>query len=419
MSARSCDVRRLRPLGVLALLLVAACSEPPGLDERPFPTLTGPFAVGVQEMEWVDAARPNPFTVTAEDVRRVAVRIWYPAEPVAAAEPALYIFDLEEFRSVHWIQGGLTLRTNAVLEAALARAEAPFPVLLYSAGGGYPRFIGSALGEEMASHGYVVVAVGHDGFNHAQRAADGAELDDGSLRRPELTGDLRVDILADSEYYDTVHFPQWLADCRFALGRLTEMNRAESGFLAGKMQLEQVGAYGWSFGGATAIQLLASEPRVIAAVNFDGQLFGDADRLGTDGAFLILRSSHVYLPSAGDDSEEAQRKLAIYEEMYSAIDARFQAMLTHSAGPGEIWRIAGTKHPFFSDLLLLGGSTVKIYAGRFDAGDLEPARGHELLSTTLREFFGQELLGVKSEFLADPSATFPEIEVGASDSRRD
>lgn len=399
------------------IVLVGACSDSSDLTEQPFPAPTGAAAVGVVEFHWKDETRPNPFTALEDDSRRVPVRIWYPAESVSGAEPALYIFDLEEFRNVDWIESGLRLRTRAVLEAPPALQGAPFPVLLYNHGGGYPRFIGSALGEELASHGYVVVSVGHDGFNHGDRSPDGATLDDGTLRSPQPTGDFQADIVADLEFHDAVHFPLWIADCRYVLDRLVEMNSAEDGFLAGRLQLERVGAYGWSFGGAAAVQLLASEPRVRAAVNFDGQLFGDADRRGAQGAFLVLRSSQIYEPPQSDDREEAERNAAVLAELLATIESRFQALLDNSSGRGEIWRIDETKHVFFSDLLHLSVGKPEIYAGRVDTGELEPARGHELMATTLREFFGRELLGFESDFLEDPSAIFSEIEVVARNTK--
>jgi dienelactone hydrolase len=40
------------------------------------------------------------------------------------------------------------------------------------------------------------------------------------------------------------------------------------------MDMSQIGALGHSFGGATAVQLLMTEPRIKAAVNMDGVLYG-------------------------------------------------------------------------------------------------------------------------------------------------
>ena len=65
------------------------------------------------------------------------------------------------------------------------------------------------------------------------------------------------------------------ADARFVLDRLaalaTENRRSP---LAGHLDLRHVGIAGHSLGGATAVQVMAADPRFRVGVNLDGKLFG-------------------------------------------------------------------------------------------------------------------------------------------------
>jgi predicted dienelactone hydrolase len=65
------------------------------------------------------------------------------------------------------------------------------------------------------------------------------------------------------------------ADARFVLDQLTALARAHSSSpLAAHLDLRHVGILGHSMGGATAVQVLAADPRFKVGVNLDGKLFG-------------------------------------------------------------------------------------------------------------------------------------------------
>ncbi|WP_019419845.1 alpha/beta hydrolase [Paenibacillus sp. OSY-SE] len=50
----------------------------------------------------------------------------------------------------------------------------------------------------------------------------------------------------------------------------------------GRMDMENVGMFGHSFGGATSVQMLMTDSRIKAAINLDGGLFGQL-RIPADG----------------------------------------------------------------------------------------------------------------------------------------
>ncbi|GIK64870.1 MAG: hypothetical protein BroJett018_26640 [Chloroflexota bacterium] len=165
-------VQLILTLFLLAVLLVGVSAQAPTALPLSEP---GPFLVGTHQVVLTDASRED---------RRVVVKIWYPA-------------------------------SAATIDAAPLLDEAPYPVIVYShGGGGSPSENGTA--EHLSSYGFVVIGVSH---------------------HDDISGvwvDRPMDIF-------------------LALDEMTRLN--ESGDFEGVADLAQLGLTGWSLGGATTIQL--------------------------------------------------------------------------------------------------------------------------------------------------------------------
>ena len=377
-------------LAVLAL----ACTR--GIPERPFPAPTGPHAIGMSEFLWTDESRSEIFTRDADDTRSVAVRVWYPTDD--PGEPgAMYVADMAEFGDGQDFVPVTHVRTNAIQDAA--PAPGPFPVLVYHHGGSWTRFTSTFTTEELASHGYVVVSVGHNGFNKTQFLPGGASVVPDTLTFPEPSGDLLADALAGWDFLDEHHFTAWVADAVFVVDQLDALNG--SGRFAGRLDLDRIGMYGWSFGGATSIEMSAIDERVKAAVDHDGQLFGSAPRIGTDKPFMLMHNTELREAPPSDDPALAEANAKALEQLMAVVDSTSAAMRTASTGDWYDVSISGTNHGSFSDLVLfLPGSSPGI----------EPARGHEIINALTVAFFDRYLKGAEAPLLDDPGAAFPEVD---------
>ena len=123
----------------------------------PLPEPTGQHAVGRMSYDWVDSTRAEIYAADRKDRRELVVFVWYPAKE-RAAEFAPYLpqtwSPAVEFLGIN-VAG---LRSHAVLDASVAADNTAYPVLLLSPSG-VPPLLLTAIAEELASHGFIVVGV--------------------------------------------------------------------------------------------------------------------------------------------------------------------------------------------------------------------------------------------------------------------
>ncbi|HEV8365746.1 MAG TPA: hypothetical protein VGQ52_19690 [Gemmatimonadaceae bacterium] len=362
------------------------------IPERPFTKPTGPYGVGTRDYYWVDATRPELFTKASSDKRHLMVQIWYPADVSLGATPTRYVRYPNEFANPAEFTPVLHVITNSVLDAPVAKAERKYPVLLYNHGGGWNRFSATFNVEQLASHGYVVVSVEHAGLSKISAFPDGYRFAGDTLQfKP--TGKMKHDLVASWAWLDDVVFVSWMKDATFALDRIEELNRKPASPLVGRLNLDRIGALGWSFGGAAAIELSRSDPRIKAAVNHDGQLFGVVRDVGTRRPFMLLHNTSD--PLAGLKPED----VAVMKDAVDRVLAWDRTLKEQSTNDWYDIDIAGTDHGSFSDLMLFFPSS---------PGQIDPRRAHEIINAYTLAFFDQYLRGKPSPLLAAPSPSFPE-----------
>ncbi|MEO8448610.1 MAG: hypothetical protein ABI647_02395 [Gemmatimonadota bacterium] len=364
------------------------------ISATPFPKPTGRFAVGTHDYFWIDERRPEAYTKDPNDKRHLMVQIWYPAEAAPDAKPAPYVRNPDEFANPAEFKPVLHVMTNSVTDAPVAKGEKRYPVLVYNHGGSWNRFSATFTTEQLASHGYVVVSVEHPGFAKVGVFPDGYRFAPDTLQFPNPTGNMRDDVQGSWGYLNDPVFGIWVKDAQFALDKVEELNRAVDSPLRGRLDLEHVGALGWSFGGATAVQLTRTDPRVQAAVDQDGQLFGDVRDLGTSRPVMLLHNTSD--PLAGQKPENQ----AAMKEAVEQVRAWDRVLKEKSTNDWYTIEIAKTTHGNFSDLTLF-----------YPAGpdQIDPRRAHEIINAYTLAFFDRYLRGTSSDLLKEPSAAFPEV----------
>jgi dienelactone hydrolase len=289
------------------------------------PKPTGPQSVGTMTLTLERPPEPEEPAPGEYDVQ-----VWYPAQP--AADRAPYGTGSAGFRNriYHYL-----VRTNAARNAAVARGPRRFPILVYIAGWGGERTSNTILAENLASHGFVVAAFGdveHDRPPLGRLAGPAAF---GSERAYEAT--LRLG-------HERLQYEARRASA--VLDRLTALDADDpSGRFTHRLDVARVGAVGYSFGGAVALEACRRDARFKAAMNLDGWLF-DAGSGYRGGVPYFLASDRS--PDLGaSDVAAAEGALRYTNELTVADQARQHEVLRHG---GYSLRIADADHYSFTDV---------------------------------------------------------------------
>jgi len=332
LAATALPVRRpgriVRVLGGIGLAgLMAAAVAPWAL--LPVPTLVkpaGPHLVGSVTMRWVDASRGEDATPEPSDRRNVIVQAWYPAAAGAKGPRPPYMDGLGRLpRVVSTVPRFVFRRFDEVetpaIEGAPVAAGPSWPVVLFSPGHGAARAFYTGMAADLASRGYVVLAVDHP------YEVGVTQLADGRVVGPALdAGGSDAERHAYMERQVVVR----AADLRFVLDQLTRPNQLAP-VLADRLDARRVAAVGHSFGGATAALLASQDTRIGAAADIDGMLYGDVRGESFQGPFLLIESDH---DGTG---------------FRAAYVAATQAVLSRVSASGWRYVIGGANHFSFSD----------------------------------------------------------------------
>ena len=338
-----------------------------------FPELTGPFDVGRIELDVLDEQRAETFTEEPEDKRRLLVSLYYPAEVPAGTARAGYVPEqlmtalsfTDEQRA--WPSSGY---------ADFPMREGSYPVLLFSPGLGNMTFLYSSLLYELASEGYVIAALWHPYSTSLTAFPDGSVL-----RRNDaggVTGTTLEEQMAELERLGIV----WVDDLLFVRDQLAAWN-ATHPLLQGHLDLERMGAFGHSFGGAAALQAAHQDEGIDAVVNMDGTMFGEVARVGSRVPFLFLQSDPLpptdeQLSEAGISREESDAEDKLQD------DVRNETLrLSANATLRKLEK--GRHNAYFTDQLFISAVLPPEERSR-RLGDIDPASAFQQIRTWVSDF---------------------------------
>lgn len=391
--------------GILALGL-AAIAALPLLVFPPFdlPRPSGPMKVGVTDFAVTDPAREDPYF---GGKREFAVRAWYPTDegwegPIAAYQSAAFsrsamFGPLKSFMFGHLHRVG----TQGYLDAPVNGTNRPVVVFVH----GYNAFISqnTALAQDLASHGYVVLSVGMPGDAVAVEFPDGRIKEFNNQRFLGNTGPLyevypemhsnpppeRVfalvrQVLDRSPVIDEALRLQ-VADVRHLLDLV---ERGGLGKLDGHLDASRIALTGQSFGGSVAGQACYDDPRCKAAVNLDGMQFGDllANELGKP--VLFMENGNQTGPWLNDMAYRAPRRPANAPEVI-------------------ILRVKGSQHVDFADFTL-ASPLLKRYVPNKVLGTIDGHRMLALTNQSVLAFLDQHLRAQPAK-LQDVVEKWPEV----------
>lgn len=347
-----------------------SASDADGIE---LPALPGRYDVGTLTRELTDRHRMDPFA-PAPRRRSVMVQLWYPATDVDRTAPAPYMTPaLAAFEeNASGLPAGTlsAIRTHAHVDAPPRRARGGWPVVLFSPGSGSSRSLYTTMVEDLASQGFVVVAIDHP------YDADAVEFPGGQLvLRSQPPDSVQTNAAAVAVRAE---------DTSFVLDELSMLD----GRLRGTMNLRRVGMFGHSMGGATAAAAMRTDPRLAAGLDLDGTLYGPVVDAGLSRPFLLMSSA------AHDRSN----------------DGTWAAFWSHLRGWRRDLKVAGSGHLTYSDVAPLSGPLhlASIFPPEL-TGTIDGDRAVQIEQTYLTAYFDRFLRSAPVPLLDGPDPTFPEV----------
>ncbi|HZR40773.1 MAG TPA: hypothetical protein VFB12_11685 [Ktedonobacteraceae bacterium] len=366
------------------------------------PAPTGPFSVGRLMYDWVDASRTDSLAPVANQKRELTVWMWYPATPTKSSKPVDYL-PAPWRTALARYQGGLgstflsrdpsLVHAHSISNAEVSPAQPTYPVVIMRSGIGALNTDYTTLAEDLASHGYIVVGMDAPYSTSVVVFSDGRVVTRTNAGNPS-DSDLPV---AEQDRLANNLITIWSADTRFVLDKLEQLNRSDpSGTFTHRLNMQEVGIFGHSFGGATAAQFCHDDTRCKAGIDLDGAPYGNVIQQGLHHPFMFLLSDH------GNPSDAESRTIISHiQSIYNSLpsDARFWMTLR------------GTSHFNFSDQSLLKDTTLSRLAGAI--GSIDARRGLAVTSGCIQQFFDIYLKGKPAELTKTMPQLYPEIQLEA------
>lgn len=383
-------------VAILFSLLALVFVLMPGIE---YPKPNGKYAIGVTKFE------------LERGKHWVQVTAWYPALPGATGTPMKY--------SDEWLakalakQQGLPeiLMENPLDSASLMDvpiAPDKFPVLLFNHGyGAFPRANMTNM-EALASQGYIVLSVGHpseslilkrlngdlvplDESKPSQQASKklssdpalGAESWKKGVREMGTSKTMEEFHVALTEYENGElekpfkhAFYEWFENNRLVLDQLPALQAGRiNSVLKGAMDLDKIGAFGHSFGGAVTGELVLRDSRVKAGFNLDGPQY----RYSSEPLWLEKPFCYSYSTDT------------LFGEEKVSFAGMNDLLLKTSSAWGCSVTIPGSTHMNFTDFNFV---TPMKYFGLL--GPIDSMKMADGLNQLLIQFFDWHLKGIKN-----------------------
>lgn len=273
------------------------------------PKPNGQFHVGRTHLNFIDENRVDPSPLAEGKKRDIPILIWYPIDDPGTIPPLKFIKpqDLDSLKKLFIyaiVPDSISnVVTNSHGDAPISDKIRNFPVLIFNHGLTGFMEQNTTLTEHMASHGYIIVSIGHP-YDGVASYSDGRSIPMNvnyykeyfeksmseeenkkfeaflnQIRREDISIGIMRELTEKNLLNEDLLNNQidvWVDDVLFIGDILERMNEGViiSQFEE-KMDIERgIGVLGHSYGGATAILSCCLDKRFKCAVNMDGGMYG-------------------------------------------------------------------------------------------------------------------------------------------------
>ena len=231
----------------------------------------GDYFVGTQNFQVIDSSRAMWFTDNIEGPRKLSVKIWYPVENT-------YSFSKAPYLNQHKIIGNAISKLFGVPEPLMNRAggvrcnswlnavpaKGKYPIVIYSHGHQSIKIANTSQSEELASNGYIVIA-----FDHTYDAALTVIDDDDIIyTRSKLPQNDEEAVSEKMIKRVKSQLETRTADVSFIIDEIKLKFSNDKSF-SDIADFDNIGIFGHSFGGCTAIKSAYNDKRIDAVLGLD------------------------------------------------------------------------------------------------------------------------------------------------------
>jgi dienelactone hydrolase len=334
----------------LALVFVVALPLLLFPPYRPL-AVTGPYAIGASRYTYTDEQRAEPYASPGEN-RQINIGFWYP-------------------------EG--------------ADSDETYPLVIFSHGGLGTETSNESLYRELASHGYVVGAIGHPYHAFWTKNADGRV----TFVSWEYFGELQREDAKTDKQQSYRYYQKWLetrtADINFALDTILTQAAHGAGGVYALVDGARIGVMGHSLGGSAALAIPRQRDDIAAVIGLEAPYLYDI--VGVENDNFILTSEPYPVPVLNVYSDAAWGHLSEWSQY-----ARNYEFLSDPQTKTFTLHLPGAGHFSLTDLSLVSPLLVRFLEGgkpaREGAGYLRD------VNKACLEFFDQYLKG-RDEFASE------------------
>ena len=280
---------------IIIVLVALSCISNIAFPIYELPTPSGDYQIGTFTLTIHDIDRLEYYTEEEGDYRKFIVQIWYPAETV------------EGYEQVPWLKEGIVVSralakdfgfpfflldqtadilSHSYLLAPISTDKESYPVIILSHGWRGFRDLHVDYAEELASLGYIVVAIDHT-YGSVVTAFDDENIE--YINKDALPSREETPDFLD---YANQLVNTYARDVSKTLDVLEGMNQT-SYLFSGKFDLEHIGLLGHSTGGGGDVAVALNDERIDAIIGLDAwvePLDGTDLEQGLNIPSLFLRS---------------------------------------------------------------------------------------------------------------------------------
>lgn len=407
---------RVLVMVLVVFYLVLMISLPLLIKRYEMPKPLGKLNVGAMDIEFTDKSRLEMFTANPIDNRKLRVRIWYPTDENSGK---LISYRENSFTRSEGVSMLLFSHLNEVKNYAqknvsLSRTRDKYPVIVYSHGLNFgSKEMSTFFGESLASFGFIVFSIDHSyqslpveftdkTIAYVQKFKDMGQDEKNKERKLiDLLTKYQKDKKKKGKIYEQIFrlnkqlmqgIKVWEDDFGSVVNKIKDLN-SHNDFFKGRIDLTKLGAGGFSYGGAAAVNFCKNNTICKAVINHDGAQFGAVSQTGINKPFMIMYSE----PNAGMNNEFYLKSSA---EGYQVV-------------------VKGTSHLNYCDLSLLSPIIANLLYYNKIKSSIKPELAHHIINRNTVCFFQKYLLNDRSCDLFKLNKQFKNVEIEKNFQRKE